>query len=124
MDGQQSVGGKLSQSLHFSDGVFDLANEHNEECSDSSKSNNILLRVIDWCGEKLAWSFGISSPKYYYIIENAKMRASERDFIDLGDMDDPHVAILQVVYLFNINLTCFICFKCTKRLHIVCFCVI
>ncbi|CAI2723685.1 unnamed protein product [Schistosoma spindalis] len=95
MDDQQSVGGKSSRSVHFSDGVFDLTDEYNEECSDSSKSNNILLRVIDWCGEKLAWSFGISSPKYYYIIENAKMRASERDFIDLGDMDDPHVAILQ-----------------------------
>ncbi|CAH8449694.1 unnamed protein product [Schistosoma mattheei] len=60
-----------------------------------SKSTIFCCVLLIGVGKKLAWSFGISSPKYYYIIENAKMRASERDFIDLGDMDDPHVAILQ-----------------------------
>ncbi|KAK4472645.1 hypothetical protein MN116_003878 [Schistosoma mekongi] len=95
MSDQQSVGGRSSRSLHFSDGIFDVNDQNNEDCSNTANSDNIILRAIDWCGEKLAWSFGISSPKYYYIIENVKTEAPKRDSIDLGDMDDPHVAILQ-----------------------------
>ncbi|CAH8448789.1 unnamed protein product [Schistosoma turkestanicum] len=94
MDDQQ-FGGNSSQPLHFSDGIFNFTDEHNEECPITSNSSNVLLRIIDWCGERLAWSLGISSPKYYYIIENAKIRNSKQDVIDMGDMDDPHVAILQ-----------------------------
>nr|CAH8830074.1 unnamed protein product [Trichobilharzia regenti] len=93
MDDQQSVSGKSSQSLHFSDGIVEFSDKDSQESSNIVSPNNVLLRFIDWFGEKLAWGLGISSPKYYYIIENSL--SSKQDVISLGDMDDPHVAILQ-----------------------------
>ncbi|CAH8490754.1 unnamed protein product [Heterobilharzia americana] len=82
-----------SQSLHFSDGIIEFNDQDKKEYSEITSSNNVLLRFIDWFGEKLAWSLGISSPKYYYIIENTL--SSQQNVIGLGDLDDPHVAILQ-----------------------------
>ncbi|KAH8852868.1 hypothetical protein EWB00_004612 [Schistosoma japonicum] len=95
MSNQRSVSERSSISLYCSDGICDLDDQNNEECSNTVNSDNIILRAIDWCGEKLAWTFGITSPKYFYVIENCKTETPKQDSIDLGDMNDPHVAILE-----------------------------
>jgi len=56
--------------IYCSDGILS-ANEFKyvNNLENQSKSWwNVILYYIDYCGERLAWFFGITSPKYDYIL--------------------------------------------------------
>ena len=88
--------------LHFSDGVLEEYSTDEEEREEAEKeqsqtvatsemswapwllylawlSATSTLRAADSLGEKLAWWLGITSPKYYYEIQEAKRMIKEEE---------------------------------------------
>jgi len=87
--------------IHFSDGVLEeySTDEEEEREKEASKIKTVVdpkslrwgpwllhfsssatwkgYRAAHFCGEKLAWFFGITSPKYHYEIEEYKRRVKE-----------------------------------------------
>ena len=88
--------------LHFSDGVLEEYSTDEEEREEAEKeqsqtvatsemswapwllylawlSATSTVRAADSLGEKLAWWLGITSPKYYYEIQEAKRMIKEEE---------------------------------------------
>ena len=88
--------------LHFSDGVLEEYSTDEEEREEAEKeqsqtvatsemswapwllylawvSATSTLKAADSLGEKLAWWLGITSPKYYYEIQEAKRMIKEEE---------------------------------------------
>jgi hypothetical protein len=88
--------------LHFSDGVLEEYSTDEEDVVDEAcpqpdpidpKSLPLMRRcwyhatvaaskslaVADYCGEKLAWFLGITSPKYQYVLDEYKRRLAEEE---------------------------------------------
>ncbi|XP_030758335.1 protein FAM177B [Sitophilus oryzae] len=82
--------------LQFSDGVLEEYSTDEEEQEENKKTEiisaadnlpwstwlfykalsagNSFLSVIDYCGDHLAWFFGITTPRYYFELEEYKRR--------------------------------------------------
>nr|ALS04826.1 protein FAM177A1-like protein [Pseudodiaptomus poplesia] len=98
--------------LHFSDGILEEYSSEDEEEGKSSVEDQKAvvdpktLRMLPWllwltltagtrfvsacdtAGEKLAWWLGITSPKYYYEIQEAeKMKEEERERKEKEDIE-------------------------------------
>jgi len=104
-EAEDRIGGKKRKPrriLHFSDGILEEYSteeeQENEEIDNTSKSvvdprsltwmawiswrawasGGNVVSVLDSIGEKLAWWLGITSPKYYYEIQEAlRMKEDE-----------------------------------------------
>jgi len=87
--------------LHFSDGILEEYSTDEEEREEAERNQQVetpgemswlpwflylawmsatsTLRAADSLGEKLAWWLGITSPKYYYEIQEAKRMLREEE---------------------------------------------
>ncbi|BFZ07776.1 hypothetical protein BsWGS_10815 [Bradybaena similaris] len=92
--------------LHFSDGVLEEYSDDDSEEEASPIQTKVDPRMLTWtpwclyyvtmvarkslsaaelCGEKLAWFFGITSPKYGYALEEYKRMERENESERLRD---------------------------------------
>ncbi|ESN92118.1 hypothetical protein HELRODRAFT_181735 [Helobdella robusta] len=79
---------KPKKIIHFSDGAFEEYSDDDDDGKNATagvdqKNENTLIDpvtdddVLDGAGEKLAWFFGITSPKYQYAIDEYMRRKKE-----------------------------------------------
>ncbi|XP_067681732.1 protein FAM177A1-like [Haliotis asinina] len=98
--GKQKPKKKPKRVLHFSDGILEEYSTDEEEVEVKPKEPPVdpkklawlpwfwyclmtasarTLSVADLCGEKLAWFFGITAPKYQYAIDEYYRLKEEED---------------------------------------------
>ncbi|VEL22726.1 unnamed protein product [Protopolystoma xenopodis] len=117
----------IRRRLHFSDGVLDEYSTDEESapstqiatvspidcahcCIDTASmpwgewvlhqtcaGGYSALQFVDWAGEKLAWAFGITKPKFNDMIEEyVALKSARLEDINLvGDMDDENTIITE-----------------------------